>query len=101
MSLPGSRADARFGPEALAVVDGQRFSCVVLMVHPGSEEADEQRCNAVLRQLGPGGRVLVATPDPNRLGRLDLGGRRMQGPFGISNRHIPEKWRKYALFLSS
>jgi hypothetical protein len=98
------RSDVRlhaFGEDVLRAVQGQAFWAVILMVHPGSEEADERRCNAVLARLAPGARVIVATPDPERLPRLQLGGRRMQGPYGIANRHIPEKWRNYAIFLSS
>jgi hypothetical protein len=97
------RSDVRlhdFGPEALAAISDTAFAALVLLVHPDTAAEDERRCNAVLARAGAV-RVLVAIPDPSRLRNLNLGERKFGGPWNISNRHIPEKWRNYAVYLSA
>ena len=96
------RSDAwlySFGAAALETIQDAAFSAVLLMVNPGTEEADEQRCNEVLKRVRAS-RIIVATSDPARISRLALDGFKMHGPIAISNRHISEKWHNYALFLS-
>jgi hypothetical protein len=53
----------------------------------------------VLNCIGAPGVVIVATPDPTRISNLALGGRTVRNTIEISNRHIPEKWRNYALVM--
>lgn len=90
-----------FGEDALDRLDGARFWTLVLMIHPGDEVEDERRCNEVLRRIGPPGMIIVATPDPARVSNLALGDRTVRNTIEISNRHIPEKWRNYALVMLS
>lgn len=81
---------------AIRLLDGRRFSEVVLLIHPDSFEADERRCNEVLGRLAGSPSIIIGTPFPDRMGALQLGDR-TPAMFGISNRHIPEQWRNYAV----
>jgi hypothetical protein len=97
------RTDARLASfaEGIAEMAGRSFSALVLLVHPGTEDDDLRRCNEALERLGAARRVVAAMPDPDRLADLNLGTRRMIGPIEISNRYIPERWRRYSLFVSA
>jgi hypothetical protein len=93
------RSDVRLElPEAFALIDGRAFTQTLLMIHPDSVEADERRCNEVLARLAPNAAVIVGTPRPDRLPELQLGERKAY-VVPISNRHIPEKWRDYAIAI--
>jgi hypothetical protein len=97
------RSDVRHSAftEGIAAAAGQSFFTLVLLIHPGTEDEDLQRCNEALKRLGPAQRIVVALPDRARLADLDLEGRRMVGPIEISNRLIPEKWRQFCTFVSA
>jgi hypothetical protein len=82
----------------LAQLEGQTFSRVVLQIHPASVEADEARCNEVLRTLGPAPSVIIATPFPDRIGKLDFGGRKPV-VVNVSNEHIPAEWHNYSIMV--
>ncbi|WP_156406081.1 M48 family metallopeptidase [Phenylobacterium sp. Root700] len=84
--------------DEFAVLNGHSFAKLVLLIHPDTVEADEQRCNAVLGRLGASTSVIVGTPRPDRIGLLNLGGRQPK-ILNISNRHIPEQWRDYSIGL--
>jgi hypothetical protein len=71
----------------------------VLLIHPGSFEADERRCNEVLAKLDNSPPLIIATPFPDRVSALSLGSRQVR-MFGISNRHIPEIWRNYSVGIA-
>jgi len=91
------RSDVRLAlPDRFDMLDGRSFSQVALLIHPDSVEADERRCNEALRRMGASPSIIVATPFPERIGALDLG-QRAVNTIGVSNRHIPEQWRNYAV----
>jgi hypothetical protein len=91
------RTDIQLEPElAFPMLDDRRFSEVVLLIHPDSFEADERRANEVLGRLGAAPSIIIGTPLPERMSALNLDGR-TPGMFSISNRHIPEQWRNYAI----
>lgn len=79
----------------LGSLSGQTFSHLVLLLHPDTLEADEARCNQALARARATS-LVIGTPAPDRLSRLDLGGRSVK-PMNISNRHIPERWRDYSV----
>jgi hypothetical protein len=93
------RLDVRLsGAGDLDLLDGQTFSHLVLLIHPDTLEADEQRCNEALRRVAAAPTVLIGTPRPDRLSLLNLGGR-VAKPMNISNRLIPEQWREYSVAM--
>ncbi|MBI1198286.1 MAG: hypothetical protein GC203_10525 [Phenylobacterium sp.] len=93
------RSDVRLElDDALSLLDGQTFTQTLVMIHPDSYEDDERRANAVLERLPAGAPVVVGTPRPEQLGGLRLGARTPHIA-RISNRHIPEKWRNYAMAI--
>jgi hypothetical protein len=82
----------------LSVVEGRSFGQVVLLVHPDTVGEDERRCNEVLARIGATPSIIVGTPFPERLGALNLG-QRQTNLINISNRHVPEQWRNYAIVV--
>lgn len=93
------RSDVRLERcDDLHLMDGQTFTQTLLMIHPDSVEDDERRCNEVLARLPPNAQIVIGTPQPTRIRALQLGPRQPY-VFSISNRHIPEKWRNYAIAI--
>jgi hypothetical protein len=88
-------------PQAIEALAGAQFWCLLLCLHPDTHEADLRRCNEVLRRIGPCQLVVIATADPDCVGDLELGARQVRNAIQISNRHIPEKWRRYTLFIAN
>lgn len=86
-------------PDRFDLVTRQAWDRVALLLHPDSLEADEARCNAILERLPQSVGVVVATPRPDRLSELRLGGRSLV-TMSISNRHIPEEWRAYSIVVA-
>lgn len=85
--------------DSLAAVDGQRFTNVVVEIHPDTAEADEARANAFLRRIGGCDCVVVASPFEARLSNLDLQGK-TPNVSKNANRHLPEVWRDYAIVVA-
>ncbi len=90
----------KFDEAALQEVDGRPFSNLVLVIHPDTAEEDERRCNEVLRRIGPCRTVVVMTPLPDRLDRLQMPGRWIAAKLTISNRHIPAVWHDYTVAIA-
>ena len=82
----------------LPTYDARGVSQAVLQIHPDTVDADIERCNQAIARLGPVP-ILVGTPFPDRIGALNLGSRKIN-TFQVSNRHIPEEWRNYAVVLA-
>lgn len=93
------RLDVELKPATeLASLAGQVFSHVVLLIHPDSMEADEQRARDAVGRLAAAPAIIVATPRPERIDVLGLSDR-PKNIIPISNRHIPEIWRDYSIVM--
>jgi len=87
------------GAALLDDVRNQPFSYVIAEIHPASLEEDERCIEDFLSACGPTTDILIGTPDPGRLERLNLGGRKVVTLIPTGNRHIPEAWRDYAVAI--
>ena len=97
------RADVNlrlFGEHALDELTNAAFTYLVLIIHPDTADEDEHRCNEVLGRIGDCPNVVIMTPLPERLPRLQLDGKSIVSSIGISNRHIPEAWHSYTLAIA-
>ncbi|OXE35929.1 MAG: hypothetical protein CGW95_10870 [Phenylobacterium zucineum] len=80
-------------------IASQSFSYVIAEIHPESLEEDERRIETFLAACDPTGDVLIGTPDPGRLEKLEFGNRRVVTLMPTGNRHIPEIWQNYAVAI--
>lgn len=91
------RLDVRLeSPDRFDLVDGRTFSQLVLLIHPATAEADEQRARALIGRLESAPSIVIGTPFPERIDRLGLG-ERPKNLTAVSNRHVPEEWRNYTV----
>jgi hypothetical protein len=87
-------------PDLWREVGERAFDLIAIQIHPSDVAGDEARTQEALDHLAPAGAVLIATPAPERAGAFDLKGRRPIAQLDLSNRHLPEAWRRYALILA-
>lgn len=76
------------------------FGQVLICIHPDTTEADEARANEAIRRIAGAGSLMIATPFPDRLDRLQLGGRKIVNTMELANRHLPEAWRTYTVAIA-
>lgn len=97
------RSDVQLGlcdEAALDQIKGANFDYLLLAIHAETTDEDERRCNEFLARVGTCPNVLIMTPFPQRIEHLQLNGKKVVSTITVSNRHLPEVWRNFTIFIA-